>query len=286
MRLPEVRVLSSVPASHFHTKHPTPAVSPAAIEHLRCRLFLYAVLPALDDLLRASPEARALTTEPFSIAFKTRSGLRAAYFIEERSCRFVWGKATERADLELFFHSDTQASATFQRRKGIPPMPTRGFSKLGRVKYFNDLTDHLESFLQPSPQAMADSTYREAFVKTCFGVALRAVCQLCEHEKQARELFRNGPHGIAQFQLGHDGVPTWLNLTPKRLDWGRGEPPRPADVCVCFLDPAVAVRALGSGIDAQAELGLGKLRIEGLSPLAEQVNLLLERVELYLPHEK
>ncbi len=262
-------------------------MTPAAIEHLRCRLFLFAVLPAMDDLLKASEEARALLgDESFSVAFKTRSGLRGAYFLEGETCRFDWGNAAEKADVELFFHSDAQANSTFEGRKAIPPMPTRGISKIGRVKQFQDIAAVLEDFLQPNGDALRDTDFREAFVKTYFGIMLRSLCQLCEHERVSREIFRSGPHGLAQFQLGRDGVPTWLNLVPRRLDWGRGEPPRTADVTVCFNDPAVALHALHDEMDAQAELGLGTLEINGFPPLAEQVNLLMERIELYLPRGK
>lgn len=259
-------------------------MTPAAIEHLRCRLFLFAVLPAMDDLLKASEEARSiLGDDSFSIAFKTRSGLRGAYFMEGSTCRFDWGKAVEKADVELFFHSDSQANATFEGRKAIPPMPTRGFGKINRVKIFQDIAAILEDFLQPSGEALRDGEYRNVFVKTYLGIILRSLCQLCEHERVSREIFRTGPHGIAQFQLGHDGVPTWLNLAPRRLDWGRGQPPRPSDVCVCFNDPRVALKALHDDMDAQAELGLGTMEISGYAPLAEHINLLMERIELYLP---
>lgn len=262
-------------------------MTPAAIEHLRCRLFLFSVLPALDDLLKESAEAReALGGEPFSIAFKTRSGLRAAYFLEDHHCRFVWGKAAERADVELYFHSDAQANATFEGRKTVPPMPTRGFSKMGKIRQFLDVSSILEDFLQPGPEALAREGFRNAFVKTFFGIMLRALCQLCEHERLARERFRQGPHGLAQFQLGRESVPTWLNLVPRELDWGRGEPARPADVCVRFLNSDVAIRGLHDEIDAQAEIGLGNLEIEGYAPLAEQINILIERIELYLPRNK
>lgn len=259
-------------------------MTPAAIEHLRCRLFLFAVLPALDDLLKCSAEARGLLGgEAFSVAFKTRTGLRGAYFMSEEGCRFDWGKAVEKADVELFFHSDAQANATFEGRKAIPPMPTRGIGKIGRIKQFQDLSAVLEDFLQPSAEALQSEVFRGDFVKTYFGIILRALCQLCEHERIARDIFKSGPHGLAQFQLGLEGVPTWLNLAPRRLDWGRGEPPREADVSVCFHDPRVALKALYDEMDAQAELGLGTLEIQGYAPLAEQVNLLLERIELYLP---
>lgn len=259
-------------------------MTPAAIEHLRCRLFLFAVLPAMDDLLKVSGEARGLLgDESFSIAFKTRSGLRGAYFMEGHNCRFDWGKAVEKADIELYFHSDAQANATFEGRKAIPPMPTRGFGKINRVKLFQDIAAILEDFLQPSAEALRVEEYRNVFVKTYFGIILRALCQLCEHERTAREIFRSGPHGLAQFQLGRDGVPTWLNLAPRRIDWGRGEPPRASDVCVCFHDPLVALKALHDEMDAQAELGLGTMEISGYAPLAEHINLLMERIELYLP---
>lgn len=258
-------------------------MTPAAIEHLRCRLFLFSVLPALDDLLKDSAEARdALGREPVSVAFKTRSGLRAAYFLEGETCRFVWGKATERADVELFFHSDAQMNATFEGRKTIPPMPTRGFSKMGKIRVFQEVTSILEDFLQPGAGALEDKPFRDAFVKTYFGVMLRALCQLCEHERIARELFRNGPHGLASFQLKDSGY-TWLNLVPRHLHWGRGEPEAEIDVNIRFMNSDVAIRGLYDQLDAQAEVGLGTLEIEGYAPLAEQVNMLIERIELYLP---
>lgn len=259
-------------------------VAPAAEsldEHMRCRLFLLAVLPALQDLLKVSEAARdCLGKQRFSLCLKTRSGVRVGFRFAGGSVRVSEGSAA--AAIELYFHTDNQVIALFEKRKAVPPMPTRGFHKLARLKTFQALAGMLEEYLRPPPARLTDPVFAEAHVRIAFGVALRALCQLGQHEPVTRRMLASGPCGCAVFQLGQKGYPSWISLFPEKLGWGRGVPPMGPDVRVRFFDLRTAVDALQARLDTQAAVGLGQLQVEGLVPLADHIDHLLERVGTYL----
>ena len=254
-----------------------------SIDHLKCRLYLYGVFPAMPELVANTPEARdIIAQEPFSIGFKTFSKLRTALALTPEGGE-VWHDEDRPADIDLYFHTDGQAVAAFERRGGIPPMPVRGFTRIGLTKRFEALGDLLMACLRPSNDRLADPNFRDFFATISFGVAMRSVAQLCDFETASKALLANGPRGIVSFQLGSGGKPIWVRLEPGHLGWGTGKPPREADALMTFHDSHTAAAALLDRLDAIAAVNAGRVELEGLVPLADLLNRLLERVSRYLP---
>jgi hypothetical protein len=54
------------------------------------------------------------------------------------------------------------------------------------------------------------------------------------------------------------------------------------DVLIGFRNPTILRQALNRDLDTMAALGLGDLRVDGLLPLGDQVNGLLDRAGVLL----
>jgi len=256
-------------------------MTPAQRDHLRCRLYLYAILPALEDLVRVSPEARKILGDAaFALAFRTRSGLRGVWTFRDAACGFSASAATP-ADIELLFATDGQAVGTFEKSAIVPPMPVKGITKMSKVKLFQKISDLLESYLDPTDEQLHDEDFADAFTQMYFSLALRGVVQLGEAEPHAREQLQHGPHGLAEFRLA-DSLTAHIELAPAGIQVYREAPARDPDVRIHFTERDVAVRGLRSELDAQAEIGRGRIHMDGLVPLADTINALMERLPMYL----
>ena len=89
--------------------------------------------------------------------------------------------------------------------------------------------------------------------------------------------------GLACFTIeGAQNSTVWFDHGPDACDAGWGEPPREPDVAISFVDYAVAFGALREEIDTIAAIGAGQIKVAGLIPLADGVNLAMERLSDYL----
>lgn len=262
-------------------------MKPAALQHIQVRLFLHAVLPALDNVIKASAKARALLDTPgkrFSVCFKTRSGVSASYFFTANGCEYLASSGST-AGIELLFWSDSQAAATFLEKPALPPIPLKGITGLRHMKTFTALTEEMRVWLKPDQAHLAEESFRQVFVPMTLQLALRAVAQLGRFERRSAELVASGPQGLAAFQLGESGEPAWINLSTNHMECGHGELPREPDVRVIFRDSVVATQALLNQVDSLAAVGLGQIEVHGIAPLADHLNYLMERVQPFIDPE-
>ncbi|WP_269543238.1 hypothetical protein [Cerasicoccus fimbriatus] len=259
--------------------------SVVALQHIQTRLFLHAVFPTLDCMIKASPKAQALLKDnKFSLCFRTRSGLHARYFFSDKGCEYTSGDS--RTMIELFFLSDAHAAKTFLEEGGPPPIPTRGFGTLGKMKTFIALTKELESWLKPEEAKLADEDFRAVFAPMSLALAMRGVCQLCVSERKSREWLASGPQGVAVFQIGENGKQLWIQLVSNQLESGSGQPPKPADVRIIFKNSQVAAEAVLERLDSMAAVGRGDIKIVGMAPLADHLNALMERLQGFIDPPK
>jgi hypothetical protein len=76
----------------------------------------------------------------------------------------------------------------------------------------------------------------------------------------------------------------WFEHGAAACPAGWGEPPRRPDVRITFGDVDIAFSALREEIDTLAAVGGGQIKVEGLVPLADGLNLVMQRLGLYLKH--
>ncbi len=251
-------------------------------EHIRSRLYLYCVLAAIPKMLKRVPSAQAIIErERFSIQFSTRSGLKATLRFNNGDSLFESNSETK-ADIGLFFLSDTQLNKLFTKRGLSLPVPTRGWAQMHKLKIFKEIADTLQHYLKPTPHMLEKPDFLGAHVSLMLGLAVRSMKQIAEHVPEAVTLLKNCPEGLASFSVGGELESAWISNERAQIDCGFGTPPRKPDVNVWFKNPSLALEALNDKIDVAAEVGLGNIRVEGLVPLADTLGYLMQRIPRYL----
>lgn len=256
-------------------------------QSLLARLHLHAVLPALEDLVRLSPEARALAEGwDFSLRLRLggRHGATATLVSPGDGSLAVHGHGDVPARLTLRFLSATQLNRTFLNRRALPPLPTAGFWNVARVGPFTKLAKRLDAALQPAPGALeSDTALRELHLRLLFRVLLGAIPVLAEGDPVARHTLAHTPDGAAEIRAPALGLTGWARWSRGRMTGGPGALPGGSpDVAITFADHTTVEAALLGTLDANAAVGHGKVIVQGLVPLADGLSVAMDRVERYL----
>jgi hypothetical protein len=247
------------------------------------QLNLHAVLPALEDLVRLSPAAHALIARwDFSLRLQLAGG-PAATLVSRDGRLTVHRDAATPAQLVLLFLSASQLNRTFLNQKALPPLPIAGFWRLAKVRPFTALTKLLDQALQPTPIALEDPVFREQHVRLLFKVLLGAIPVVGSQDPPSRHSLGHTPAGLAVIRAPALELAGWVDWTAEgRLTSGLGPAPRPPDVVITFCDGETTGAALLGELDPNAAVGLGRVDVRGLVPLADGLSLVMDRVESYL----
>ncbi|MEI6862220.1 MAG: hypothetical protein WCL04_08215, partial [Verrucomicrobiota bacterium] len=136
----------------------------------------------------------------------------------------------------------------------------------------------LRALLLPTAHDLtADATAR-AHTGLGFGTALRGAVILGTHDPASRTVLAHTPNGLARFQIPEINFDRWLRLEAGTLRGGRGAPAGVADVTICFPHFRTALAAQRGELDEMAALGAGELVITGSLPLADHLNVVLQRM--------
>ena len=249
------------------------------------RLHLHAVLPALEDLARISPGARAIAEKwKFSLRLQVAgSGGPSATLVSPGDGTLsVHPQSAEAARLTLTFLSAGQLNRTFLDQKTLPPLPTGGFWRVLQVTPFTRLAKLLNVALQPAPGALDDPAFREQHLRLLFRVLIGAVPVVAHGDGVARHTLSHTPDGLVEVRAPALGLSGWVRWAQGRMTGAPGPAPQPPDATIVFTDRETTDAALLGRLDPNAAVGLGKVAIAGLVPLADGMSVVMDRVEGYL----
>ncbi len=254
-------------------------------EDILARLHLHAVLPALADLVALSPDARKISsTWNFSLRLQLPGGPAATLVSPGDGTLRVTPSAGTPARLVLTFLSARQLNRTFLNQSALPPLPTGGFWRLLNVRPFVALTRLLDRCLQPTPAALLDEPFRRLHLRLLFRVLVEAVPTIAEHDPVARHSLSHTPDGLAELRVPSLALVGWMHWARGRMTSAPG--PAPAgtapDAVITFTDLPTADAALLGRLDPNAAVGLGRVDVRGLVPLADGLSAVMDRVEGYI----
>ena len=252
---------------------------------LLARLHLHAVLPAMEDLAELVPAAQELAAHwPFSMRLQLAGGPAATLVSPGDGTLRVHRHGGELARLVLQFFSADQLNRTFLNQKTLPPIPTGGFWRVGKVGTFTKLAKELDAVLQPAPGALDDPAFLERHLRLLFKVLIGAIPVVAKGDPVSRHTLAHTPDGTAQICLPALERTGWARWSKGCMTAGVGELPggARADVVITFTDRATADAALLGRLDPNAAVGLGKVDVRGLVPLADGLSLVMDRVEVFL----
>ncbi|OAI43089.1 hypothetical protein AYO41_02880 [Verrucomicrobia bacterium SCGC AG-212-E04] len=254
----------------------------AGNEMLLSRLHLHAVLPALEALVKIVPQAReAIARANFSLGLRVADGPSAMVSAADGVVRVDPAVAVSGGTV-LHFFRPRHLNAIFLQRSAPPPLPVRGWLQFARLLPFLRLARVLDATLQPSEAALDDDDFRRRHLLLSFQVALRAVPIVAREDVLAIRALKSTPPGLLAVRIPDLPFAAWVQWEKGVLSSDFGEPARPPDTIVTICDAETARLLLTAKIDPQAALGLGRVRVDGLIPLADGLDVLLHRVDTYL----
>ncbi len=247
------------------------------------RLYLHAVLPGLTALVEHDREARdILGSARAAIVFRIWRGPAATLRLGKGAVAFE-RRAARDADVVLLFFGDRHLNAFFGGNSRAVPLPVWGGWRLALLARFTRLTDRLAAVLNGDPGVLATAEGRELHARLSLITAGLGLRPLAMADEPARAALSHAPVGLISFTIeGAQKATVWFDHGSHSCDSGWGDPPRRPDVAISFADSATAYGALREEIDTLAAVGTGEIRISGLIPLADGVNLAMERMAVYL----
>jgi hypothetical protein len=124
---------------------------------------------------------------------------------------------------------------------------------------------------------------RRLHARLSLRAAVLGLSPLARGDPQAQQELRALPCGLAAFSIGGDpSATTWFDHGSDDCAAGYGDPPRLPEVRILFNDVETAFGALRDEIDAMAAMGTGRIRVDGLVPLADGLNAVMQRLRVYL----
>ncbi len=247
------------------------------------RLYLGAVLPCLTALAAHDPPAREIIGDVrASIVMRILNGPAAT--IHFRGGELAWQDGPARGgSVVLLFLGNRHLNAFFSGNKWAAPLPLWGGWRLNLLTRFSRVAARLEAVMDGYPEVLADAAGRRLHARLSLIAAGLGLHALASGDRWARAALRQVPHGLASFTIeGEHNATVWFDHGSVDCAAGWGEPPRRPDVSILFVDANTAYGALREEIDTLAAVGALRIKVEGLVPLADGLNFVMERLGVYL----
>ena len=247
------------------------------------RLYLHAVMPCLEALAANDPAARDIIgSTAAAIVFRISGGPAITIRLGNGTATCERGVATDAAVVLLFF-GDRHLNAFFTGNAWAVPLPTWGGWRVALLALLTRLTDRLKVIMDGQPQVLATPEGRALHARLSLIAAGLGLAPLAMGDGPARAALAHTPYGLASFTIGGaQDATVWFDHRAAACESGWGQPPRRPDVEISFVDSGVAYGALREEIDTIAAIGTGQIKVTGLVPLADGLNLAMERIGDYL----
>lgn len=245
-------------------------------EEVYSYLYLRAVLPAMEDLLRVSKEASELTRGwKFTLKMSICGGPQCALKFRDGS---VQARRHSSSDLNLVYFKNSLLNAAFENKRYAIPIPFGNPLHFKKLSAFQKLTDLLEKYLKPKNGSLKDERFLRAHAVILFRVLMRAVSIVGELDPIDTPV----PSGLAVVEIEGVESACWLRIQDGQYFFGLGVPSAEADVRISFDSVETFLQAAQQQLDSHAAVGLGKIKIRGLVPLADSLSLVMDKVGTYL----
>lgn len=140
----------------------------------------------------------------------------------------------------------------------------------------------LPAVLRPDSRRLADPAFLLLHVAASLGVAVRGAAVLLRHDPSWVRTRRALGSGLAQYEIAGWPAPFWVDVRPDAAAGGWGTPPRAFAVRLRFADARQALGVQRGEVDVMAEVGSGRLAVEGRLPLADGLEAVMHQVGVLL----
>ena len=253
---------------------------PVTDKLIKAHLYLHAVLPQLEEVVRVDAAAQAVVAGwRSSIALQVAGGPGVRLEVAEGRLRAL-RRGRGLPSLGLLLASPAAAVRMFEAG-GATPLPWMGGWRLRLVGGLRTLSGRLQYYLKADRERLeSDGAFAPA-VLIRLAVLVYAIAVLAECWEEGRRIAAAGAaDGV--IAIGVAGArPLQLSSAGGRLTAARAAD-RPANVAVEFADPAVAYGILSGSADLWTAIGTGDVRLRGHLLLLDPILQLMARVGGFL----
>lgn len=250
-------------------------------DRIKAHLYLHAVLPQLEEVVRLDAAAQAVVAGwRSSIAFRVAGGPRLRLEVAGGRLRAL-RRGRGLPSLGLLLPGPGAAVRMFEGGGGVAPLPWFGAWRPRLIRGLRALSGRLQYYLRSErAQLEADGTFAAA-AAIRLAVLVYAIAVLAEAWEEGRRIAAaGGADGVAEIGIA-GRPPLQLGSVGGRLHAARGAA-LPANVTVEFADPGAAYGVLTGAPDLWTALGTGAVRLRGRLPLLDPILQLMSRVGRFL----
>ena len=256
------------------------AAAPVTDSQIKAYLYLHAVLPQLEEVVRVDAAAQAMVAGwRCSIAMQVAGGPGVRLEVADGRLRAV-RRGRGLPSLGLLLPSSAAAVRMFEAG-GARPLPWMGGWRLRLIRGLRTLSSRLQYYLKADRERLETDGAFAAAVLIRLAVLVYAIAVLAECLPEVGGVSAGGA-GDGVVAIGVAGAnPLQLHCTGGRITVSRC-PDRRANVAVEFADPVAAHRILSGADDLWTAIGTGAVRLRGHLLLLDPILHLMTRVGNYL----
>lgn len=239
---------------------------------------LHAILGALPELCRLSPEAQAyIRNQNVRLGITVKNGPQATLVFENSACRLEPG--VENCTIKLPFASPEKFNGMIDGT--VTPIPSKGLTKIGFLTGpFTKLTDLLTKYLRPEPGALDDPQFFEVSTRLMFHLIVDAIAQIGNEDPVGQVSASYVVDGKVKLAIG-GGPAAYVEARNHRLT-AVHEDTEDSLSLMEFCDMRLARDLFDGKVNAIACIGTGQVRMEGMISQLDNINRILDRVSMYL----
>ena len=247
---------------------------------IKAHLYLHAVLPQLEEVVRVDAAAQAVVAGwRSSIALQVAGGPGVRLEVADGRLRAV-RRGRGLPSLGLLLAGPAAAVRMFEAG-GATPLPWMGAWRLRLIRGLRALSGRLQYYLKEDRARLEGDGAFVPAVTIRLAVLVYAIAVLGECWEEGRRIAAEGAaNGVAAIGVA-GGEPLLLSSADGRLTAARARTARP-NVAVEFADPAAAYGILTGSADLWTAIGTGDVRLRGHLLLLDPILQLMARVGSFL----
>ncbi|MBF0397371.1 MAG: hypothetical protein HQK78_11405 [Desulfobacterales bacterium] len=146
---------------------------------------------------------------------------------------------------------------------------------------FPNLTKRLEYYLKPTDELLKNEEYLALNTRFSINTAMHAIKILALMDPVSKHSASRMKDGVIMLKVLPDGPAAQLIISHGEFKVLKGEIEKPTAV-ILFKDLKIANDMINGKIDAFSAAASGDVLIKGQLPLIDALNLILDRVPLYI----
>ena len=250
-------------------------------ELIKSYIFLNAVLPQLEEIVAFDSEAQRLVQGwDCSIQMHVSGGPAVCLTFQNGKCEAKL-ETVARPSVAMWFPSPATANKMFEKKGFVLPVIWRGIWRLGSIRKFNKLTAIMEKYLKPTAAMLKDRKLFEFHTRLQLMVAAYALKAVGEHDPKVTGIVKKTVNGVMEIRVLPDGPAVHITKQNGTITPAKGPAENPM-VSMQIQGIDLTYDMLTGKVDFLEALGLCRIQLHGMIGMAENMAVVLERIEKYI----